>query len=73
MYKIFRGGRVTIIRYIKIKSSANPFDKENAKYFSQRCKDLKIKSEKTKQICIFKKEFNQINLTLLNLWKQKAG
>ena len=73
IYKIFRAGRVPIIRYIKIKSSANPFDKENAKYFSQRRKDLKIKSEKTKQICIFKKESNLINLTLLNLWKQKAG
>ncbi len=72
IYKIFRAGRVPIIRHTKIKSSANPFVKENDKYFIKRRIDLKIKSEKTKQKCIIIKEFNDIDKTLLNLWIRKA-
>lgn len=73
IYKIFRAGRVPIIRHTKIKSSANPFDRSNDKYFIHRRIDLKIKSEKTKQVCIVKKGFNDIDKTLLNLWTRKAG
>jgi RNA-directed DNA polymerase len=73
IYKIFRAGRVPIIRHIKIRASANPFDKENTKYFIQRRKSLRKKSDETKQICIIRKGFNDIDKTLLNLWKQKAG
>lgn len=73
IYKIFRAGRVPIIRHIKIKSSANSFVRENDKYFIYRRKDLKTKSDKTKQNCIIRKNFNDIDKTLLKLWKQKAG
>jgi len=72
IYKIFRAGRVPIIRHTKIKSSANPFVRKNDKYFIKRRIDLKIKSNKTKQECIIKKEFNEIDKTLLNLWIRKA-
>lgn len=73
IYKIFRAGRVPIIRHIKIKSSENPFNKESNAYFKKRRIDLKIKSDKTKQICIIKKNFNDIDKTLLNLWVRNAG
>jgi len=73
IYKIFRAGKVPIIRHIKIKSAANPYVREDNKYFAMRRKDLRIKSEKTKQICIFRKAYNDIDKTLLNLWLQKAG
>jgi len=73
IYKIFRAGRVPIIRHIKIKTSTNPFNRKDNKYFLQRRKDLKIKSENTKQNCIIKKDCNDIDKTLLNLWTRKAG
>ncbi len=73
IYKIFRAGKVPIIRHIKIKSSENPFVKESEKYFAKRRKDLRRKSEKTKQNCTIVKNFNEINKTLLNLWSRKAG
>ncbi len=73
VYKIFRAGKVPIIRHIKIKSAANPYAREDNKYFAWRRKELRIKSEKTKQICIFRKSYNEIDKTLLNLWLQKAG
>ncbi len=73
IYKIFRAGRVPIIRHTKIKSSANPFVRADDKYFIHRRIDLKIKSEKTKQICTSKIEFNDIDKTLLDLWKRKTG
>ena len=73
IYKIFRAGKVPIIRHIKIKSSENPFVKENEKYFAKRRKDLRRKSEKTKQNCTIVKNFNEINKTLIDLWSRKAG
>ena len=73
VYKIFRAGKVPIIRHTKIKSSANPFNKVDDKYFKKRRIDLRKKSEKTKQICVFKKEFNEIDETLINLWYRKTG
>lgn len=72
IYKIFRAGRVPIIRHTKIKSLANPFVRENDEYFKKRYIDLKIKSDKTKQECVIIKEFNKMDKTLTNLWKQKA-
>jgi len=68
VYKLFRAGKVPIIRHIKIKTSANPFVRENDEYYSQRCKMLKEKSGKTKQACILLKDFKAVDKTLLNLW-----
>ncbi len=73
IYKIFRAGRVPIIRHIKIRASANPYNKENTKYFIQRRKSLRKKSDETRQVCITRKGFNDIDKTLLNLWTRKAG
>ena len=73
IYKIFRAGKVPIIRHVKIKSSANPFIKEDGKYFIQRRKDLKRNSVKTKQNCIYWKNRQDIDNTLLNLWKRQVG
>ncbi len=73
IHKIFRAGKVPIIRHVKIKSSANPFSKEDGKYFIQRRKDLKRNSVKTKQNCILWKNRNDIDNTLLNLWKRQVG
>ena len=73
VYKIFRAGKVPIIRHNKIKSEANPFVREYDEFYRKRQKELKNKSDKTKQQCIFLKEFNDIDKTLLNLWKREAG
>ncbi len=73
IYKIFRAGKVPIIRHIKIKSSVNPFVRENNKYFTKRRRDLKQKSKKTKQKCIFLENKYNIKKDILNLWKCKAG
>ena len=73
VYKIFRAGKVPIIRHNKIKSKANPFVREDDEYYRLRHKELKRKSDKTKQKCIFQKEFNDFDKTLLNLWKREAG
>ena len=73
IYKIFRAGKIPIIRHTKIKSSANPFVREDDIYFFQRKKDLKEKSDKTKQICVTLNDINQIDKSLLKLWKCKAG
>jgi hypothetical protein len=59
---------VPIIRHVKIKSSANPFVREDEEYYSERRKILKIKSDKTKQACILLKDFKAVDKTLLNLW-----
>lgn len=69
IYKLFRAGKVPIIRHIKIQSAANPFITEDDKYFAKRRKILWSKSIKTKQRCIIVKEFKDIDKTLLNLWK----
>jgi len=73
IHKIFRAGKVPIIRHNKIKSSANPYIREDEQYFFNRRKDLKKKSDKTKQICIFVKDINNTDKTLVNLWIRKAG
>jgi len=65
---LFRAGKVPIIRHVKIKSSANPFVREDVEYYSERRKILKIKSDKTKQACILLKDFKAVDKTLLNLW-----
>jgi hypothetical protein len=68
VHKLFRAGKVPIIRHIKIKSSTNLFVREDEEYYSERCKILKNKSDKTKQACILLKEFKALDKTLLNLW-----
>ena len=73
VYKIFRAGKVPIIRHNKVKSKANPFVKEHEQYFRNRRIELNKKSDKTKQQCIFRKEYKDIDKTLLNLWKCEAG
>jgi RNA-directed DNA polymerase len=73
IHKLYRAGKVPIIRHAKIKSSASPFVRDDGKYFMQRRKDLKAKSDKTKQICVFLKDKKDIDKTLLNLWKRQAG
>ena len=62
-----------IIRHTKIKTSANPFVRNDTKYFIQRRKSLRKKADDTKQICIVRKGLNEIDKTLLKLWTQKAG
>jgi RNA-directed DNA polymerase len=69
IHKLFRAGKVPIIRHVKVRSSANPFDRKDDKYFADRRKDLKIKSNKTKQNCIIEKKRADIEINLLNLWK----
>lgn len=73
VYKIFRAGRVPIIRHIKIKSSVNYFASSDKEYFIKRRIDLKKKSARTKQTCIFKMNYKDIDKTLLNLWKREVG
>lgn len=73
IYKIYRAGKVPIIRHVKIKSSANPFAREDERYYYMRRKDLKLKSAKTKQKCTFEIKQSQISKTLLNLWKREVG
>ena len=68
VYKLFRAGKVPIIRHSKIKSSANPFVREDEEYYKERRKILKDKSDKTKQTCILLKDFKAMDKTLLNLW-----
>jgi len=67
--KIFRAGKVPIIRHVKIVSSKNPYLKDDEKYFADRRKDLQKKSIKTKQNCVILRKINEIDKTLLNLWK----
>jgi RNA-directed DNA polymerase len=66
--KIFRLGYIPIIRHVKVKSSSNPFLREDEKYFKQRYKDLLVKSLKTKQQCVLLKKLTETDKTLLNLW-----
>jgi RNA-directed DNA polymerase len=68
VHKLYRAGKVPIIRHVKIKSSANPFVREDKEYYSERRKILKNKSDKTKQTCILLKDFKSVDKTLLNLW-----
>jgi len=69
VHKLFRAGKVPIIRHVKIKSSANPFVREHETYFADRRKDLNIKSNNTKQTCVIEKKRTDIEKNLLTLWK----
>lgn len=69
IHKLFRAGKVPIIRHVKVKSSANPFVREHETYFADRRKDLKIKSNDTKQTCVIEMKRADIDKTLLTLWK----
>lgn len=71
VYKLFRAGKVPIIRHIKIKSSANPFVREDDKYYIKRRIILKSLSDKTKQVCIKVYQLKDMDKTLLNLWNVK--
>jgi RNA-directed DNA polymerase len=73
IHKLFRAGKVPIIRHVKIKSSANPYIRDDDKYFTKRRKELKKVSDKTRQNCIILKNIDKTNKTLLNLWIRKAG
>ncbi len=73
VYKLFRAGKVPIIRHIKIKSSANPFVRENDNYLQKRRIVLKQKSDYTKQACIKVVGYTDMDKTLLNLWKAKPA
>jgi len=57
----------TLRNCLVLKSSANPFVREDKEYYSEGRKILKIKSDKTKQACIFLKDFKAVDKTLLNL------
>jgi len=66
--KIFRAGKVPIIRHTKIVSSKNPYLKDDQKYFEERRKNLLEKSLKTKQNCVILRKINEIDKTIINLW-----
>jgi RNA-directed DNA polymerase len=66
--KIFRMGYIPIIRHVKVKSLANPFDNQYSEYFKNRYISLKVKSLKTKQICTISKKLTETNMAFLNLW-----
>lgn len=66
--KIFRAGKVPIIRHEIINSSKNVFSQQDEKYFRERKQKLQLKSLKTKQNCIILKKRAECNKTLLNLW-----
>jgi RNA-directed DNA polymerase len=68
IYKLFRAGKVSIIRYSKVISKANPFVKKDQTYFAERKIKLKIESKKVKQPCIILKNNIEIDKSLLNLW-----
>jgi RNA-directed DNA polymerase len=73
VYKLFRAGKVPIIRYSKIISKANPFLRKDEVYFVDRRFKLKKESKRVKQICIFLKKSNEINKALLNLWNMQPA
>lgn len=67
--KIFRAGKIPIIRHEIITSSKNYFKKEDESYFRKRKQKLQLNSLKTKQNCIILQKINEVSKTLLNLWK----
>ena len=73
IHKIYRAGKVPIIRHRTIKSSQNPFIKEHEEYFTNRRRNLRYMSRKAKQSCKMSKKLNDFDKNLLNLWKCKAG
>lgn len=68
IYKLLRAGKVSIIRYSKIISKANPYLKTDESYFAERKIKQKKESKKVSQVCIILKNSNKIEKTLLNLW-----
>lgn len=67
--KIFRAGKVPILRHQIIDSSKNYFCQQDKQYFKDRRISLQKKSLKTKQNCIILKKIEDTNKKLLNLWK----
>jgi len=67
--KIFRAGKVPIIRYSKVKSAENPYTKQGEKYFEERRKELWKKSQRVKKKCVILQEFSKTDKKLLHLWK----
>jgi RNA-directed DNA polymerase len=68
IYKLFRAGKVPIIRHKKIISQANPYKREDEKYYIQRRAKLKQVAKKAKQKCVIFKNVMEIDKTLLYLW-----
>jgi len=68
IYKLFRAGKVPIIRHKKIISKANPYKREDEKYYTNRRADLKKESKKVKQECVIVKNVTDFKKTLLILW-----
>jgi len=66
--KLFRAGKIPIIRHEIITSSKNYYLKEDETYFRKRKQNLQLKSLKTKQNCIILQKVNEVEKTLLNLW-----
>lgn len=73
VYKLFRAGKVPIVRYSKITSKANPFLRKDEEYFANRRHKLKNESKRVKQICIFLKKRIEIDKALLNLWNMQPA
>lgn len=73
IHKIFRAGKVPIIRHLKMRTDANPFVKQDSEYFIKRKHILKNEARKVKQKCILIKESKEINTYTINLWTRKAG
>jgi len=68
IYKLFRAGKVPIVRYAKIISKANPFVRKDEQYYTKRHTELKRQSQRVKQTCIILKQVEEIDKTLLHLW-----
>ncbi len=66
--KIFRAGRVPIIRHTIIDSTKNCYLKTDEQYFINRRRTLQQKSLKTKQNCIILKKIKETQHELLTLW-----
>lgn len=66
--KLFRMGYIPILRHVKVKSSANPFDRKDDDYYCERRKELMVMSMRTRQQCILLKDITEISKDLLNLW-----
>lgn len=69
--KLFRAGKVPILRHEKITSSKNPYSKQDEGYFKDRRKKLQAQRLKTKQNCVILKKISEIDKKLLNLWSIK--
>ena len=71
--KIFRAGKVPIVRHTKITSSKNCFKKEDEIYFINRKKNFLQKKLKSKQNCVILQNIEKIDKTLLKQWKLQSA